>query len=379
MADTHSGDPRPADDLEAAARQMLAPEVYDYYAGGSESEITLDEAVSSWKRWRLRPRMLTGVSKPELTTTLLGTQVASPIGVAPWALQRMAHPDGELATAAGCAPTRTLMTVATTATTSLREVAAVAPEAAKWFQLYQVHGPAYTDDLVRRAADAGYRALVLTVDLPVLGRRLRDVVNDFQLPEGLVMANHPEPASATGRSAAEVGSSVPASSSGASVRRLSEALNAAEKTPPWTYADLEHFAGLTDLPLVVKGVLRGDDAVACLRAGASAIWVSTHGGRQVDRAVSSASALPEVVAAVGGDAEVYVDGGIRSGTDALVALALGARAVFVARPIIWGLTTAGAAGVSAVLSRLCSELSHCMTLCGVGSVERVPRDLVLPI
>lgn len=361
-------------DLEARARALLPPAVYDYYAGGSESETTLREAPLAWQRFRLRPRMLTGVVSPELFTTLLGTAVSSPIGVPPWALQRMAHPDGELATAAACAQVGSLMTVSTTATASLGEVAAVAPESPKWFQLYQVHGPAYTDDLVRRAADAGYRALVLTVDLPVLGRRLRDLVNDFQLPEGLMMANHPD--QATEPADAEMPTSAGAGS-GVSVRRLSQALDAADKTPPWTYADVEHFAGLTDLPVVVKGVLRGDDALQCLEAGAAAVWVSTHGGRQVDRAISSAAALADVVSAVSERAEVYVDGGIRSGTDVLVALALGARAVFCGRPIIWGLATAGADGVAAVLADLGTELSHSMTLCGVASVERVTRDLVM--
>jgi 4-hydroxymandelate oxidase len=360
-------------DLEARARELLPPAVYDYYAGGSETETTLLEAPLAWRRWRLRPRMLSGVSAPELTTTVLGTPVASPIGVAPWALQRMAHPEGELATAAGCARTGSLMTLSTTATVPLDEVAVVAPESAKWFQLYQVHGPAYTDDLVRRAAAAGYRALVLTVDLPILGRRLRDLANDFQLPEGLVMANHPDQA------AEPVNPELPVSAaggSGVSVRRLSEALDSVDETPPWTYADVEHFAGLTDLPVVVKGVLRGDDAQRCLEAGASAVWVSTHGGRQVDRAVSSAAALVDVVSAVNDHAEVYVDGGIRSGTDALIALALGARAVFCARPVIWGLAIDGVDGVADVLSRLRTELAHTMTLCGVASVQRVPRDLV---
>lgn len=367
----------PAADLEARARQLLPAAVYDYYAGGSETETTLREATPAWQRWRLRPRMLTGVAAPELATTFLGSPVASPIGVAPWALQRMAHPNGELATAAACARTGTLMTVSTTATASLADVAAVDPESPKWFQLYRVHSPAYTDDLVRRAADAGYRALVVTVDLPILGRRLRDLVNDFQLPEGLAMANHPDQSHAAGPRDAEA--ELPGHAPGAAagpVRSLNQALDADEANPPWTYTDLERFVGLTDLPVVAKGVLRGDDALLCLEAGAAAVWVSTHGGRQVDRAISSAAALADVVTAVGDRAEVYVDGGIRSGTDALVALALGARGVFCGRPIIWGLATGGADGVANVLSNLRLELAHAMTLCGIGSVERVPRDLL---
>lgn len=366
----------PAADLEARARELLPGDVYDYYAGGSETETTLREAPLAWQRWRLRPRMLTGVAAPDLATTFLGSPVASPIGVSPWALQRMAHADGELATAAACARTGTLMTVSTTATTSLGDVAAVAPGSPKWFQLYRVHSPAYTDDLVRRAADAGYRALVLTVDLPVLGRRLRDLANDFQLPEGLVMANHPDESPEAGTSQADDELPMQPPSSAVPVRSLNQALDADEANPPWTYADLERFVGLTDLPVVVKGVLRGDDALLSLEAGAAAVWVSTHGGRQVDRAISSAAALADVVTAVGDHAEVYVDGGIRSGTDALVALALGARGAFCGRPIIWGLATGGTDGVAGVLSNLQVELAHAMTLCGIGSVERVPRDLL---
>ncbi len=377
MADT---DPAyaglPAADLEALARELLPAAVYDYYAGGSETETTLREATLAWQHWRLRPRMLTGVAVPELATTFLGSPVASPVGVSPWALQRMAHPDGELATAGGCARTGTLMTVSTTATTSLADVAAVAPESPKWFQLYRVHSPAYTDDLVRRAADAGYRALVVTVDLPVLGRRLRDLVNDFRLPDGLVMANQPDQTHLAGPSNAD---ELPVQTPGAAagpVRSLSQALDADETNPPWTYADIEHFVGLTELPVVVKGVLRGDDALLSLDAGAAAVWVSTHGGRQVDRAISSAAALVDVVTAVGEGVEVYVDGGIRSGTDALIALALGARGVFCGRPIVWGLATGGIDGVAGVLTRMRTELAHAMTLCGIASAEQVPRDLL---
>ncbi|MDQ4037187.1 MAG: alpha-hydroxy-acid oxidizing protein [Actinomycetota bacterium] len=362
----------PGSDLEARAREMLTPAVYDYYAGGSETETTLREAPLAWRRWRLRPRMLSGVISPDLSTTLLGAQVGCPVGVAPWALQRMAHPDGELATAAACARTGTLMTVSTAATVPLAEVAAVAPESPKWFQLYHVHDRAYTDDLVRRAADAGYRALVLTVDLPVLGRRYRDIVNDFQLPEGLVLANHPDLTDPEDSAEAPVH----ADDMREPLRRLDSALDASDQTPPWTYADLERIAGLTDLAVVVKGVLRGDDAAQCLAAGASAVWVSTHGGRQVDRAIPSSAALSDIVAAVGDQTEIYVDGGIRSGTDVLIALALGARAVFCGRPIIWGLTTGGADGVAAVLTELRAQLAHSMTLCGVASVERVSRDLL---
>jgi len=332
--------------LEQGARGILPPAVLDYYAGGAEAEITLGEATAAWRAWRLRPRVLRGASAMQLGTTLLGSEVRTPIGVAPWAYQSLAHPDGERGCARGAAAAGALMTVSTSASTSLEDVAATAPSSPKWFQLYRRHSPAHTDDLARRAGRAGYRALVLTVDLPVLGRRLRDETNAFTLPADLPLGNHPS---------ADV---VPAD------------------TPAWTFDDIGRFADLSGLPVVVKGVLRGDDAARCVQAGAAAVWVSTHGGRQADPVVSSAAALPEVVAAVGGDAEVYADGGIRSGSDVLTALALGATAVFVGRPAIWGLATGGADGVARVLAGLSAQLAHTMVLCGLFDVRSVDRDTV---
>jgi 4-hydroxymandelate oxidase len=333
--------------LEARAQEALGRGVYDFYAGGAESETTLGEATDAWRRRRLRPRVLRGVSTVRLGTTLLGTEVGTPIGVAPWAYQAMAHPDGERGTARGAAAAGALMTVSTSATTSLADVAATEPAAAKWFQLYRLHSPAHTDDLARRAGDAGFRALVLTADVPVLGRRLRDLTGDFALPADLPLPNQP------------VSGTV-----------------AAADTPVWKLNDIGRFADLSGLPVVVKGVLRGDDARSCVDAGASAVWVSTHGGRQVDPVVASADALPEVVDAVGDDVEVYADGGIRAGSDVLTALALGARAVFVGRPAIWGLATGGADGVARVLAGLTAELAHTMVLCGLDDVTAVPRDTV---
>lgn len=338
--------------LEERAHELLPPDVFDYYAGGAEPETTLGEAPGSWRSWRLRPRVLRGITSVPLDTELLGSPVRSPVGVAPWAYQGMAHPDGELATARGAAAAGSLMTVSTSATHTLEEVAAEVPDSARWFQLYRLHSGAHTDDLARRAGAAGYGALVLTVDLPLLGRRRRDLRHDFALPAGLRMANHP------------------AEGERPSLQDLA--------TATWTFDDIARFGDLSGLPVVVKGVLRGDDAARCVQAGAAAVWVSTHGGRQVDPAVPSAHALPEVVDAVGDEVEVYADGGIRSGSDVLTALALGARAVFVGRPTIWGLATRGADGVSGVLTALGEELAHTMALCGVDDVRSVPRDTVVP-
>ena len=341
------------DRLEAAAREQLPADVHDYYAGGAETETTLAEAPLAWRSWRLRPRVLRGVTTVRLGTELLGSPVRTPIGVAPWAYQGMAHPGGEPATARGARAAGALMTVSTSATASLEEVAAETAGSPAWFQLYRLHSSRHTDDLARRAGDAGYRALVLTVDLPLLGRRRRDLRHDFALPAGLRMANHP-----------------PADGDRSSLQDRAMAA--------WTFDDVARLGDLSGLPVVVKGVLRGDDAARCVQAGASAVWVSTHGGRQVDPAVASAHALPEVVDAVGADVEVYVDGGIRTGSDALTALALGATAVFVGRPTIWGLATGGADGVAGVLTALGDELAHTMALCGLDDVRSVPRDTVVP-
>ncbi len=339
------------DRLEARARETLPASIYDYYAGGAETETTMVEAPASWRSWRLRPRVLRGTATVGLRTELLGSPVRTPIGVAPWAYQAMAHSEGELATARGAAAAGALLTVSTSATHTLEEVAAAA-EGPRWFQLYRLHSNRHTDDLARRAGDAGYRALVLTVDVPLLGRRRRDMSHAFALPAGLRMANHPPEGDQP---------------------TLSDLA-----TATWTFDDIARFGELSRLPVVVKGVLRGDDAVRCVQAGASAVWVSTHGGRQVDPAVASAHALPEVVEAVGGDVEVYADGGIRTGSDVLTALALGASAVFVGRPAVWGLATGGADGVARVLTGLREELAHTMALCGLDDVRSVPRDTVTP-
>ncbi|RBY88902.1 alpha-hydroxy-acid oxidizing protein [Blastococcus sp. TBT05-19] len=337
--------------LEARARDSLPRAVFDYYAGGSETETTMREAPDSWRSWRLRPRVLRGVTAPRLGTELLGSAVGTPIGVAPWAYQGMAHPDGELATARAAVATGALMTASTSATHTLEEIVAETGDSPAWFQLYRLHSTAHTEDLARRAGDAGYRALVMTVDVPLLGRRHRDLTNAFALPEGLRMANHPA-----------AGDERP------DLRDLA--------TATWTFDDIARFGEVSGLPVVVKGVLRGDDAVRCVQAGASAVWVSTHGGRQADPAIASAHALPEIVDAVGDDAEVYADGGIRTGSDVLTALALGARAVFLGRPTAWGLADGGADGVARVLAGLTEELAHMMVLCGLEDVRSVPRDSV---
>ncbi len=344
--------------LERRARERLDAAAYDYYAGGADDELTLADNVAAWTRWRLRPKVLRDVSAVDPATTVLGVPVRTPVLVAPTAYQRMAHDEGEVATARGAAAVGTLLCVSTLATVALDEVAAAAPDAPRWFQLYVRRDRAWTAELVARAAAAGYRAIVLTVDVPVLGRRWREERNDFTLPTGMVMAN--------------VGTAPPTvKGSGLA------AYAASEFDPALTFDDVGWLCSLSDLPVVVKGVLRGDDAAAAVDAGAAAVVVSNHGARQLDTAIATADALPEVAAAVGDRAEVYVDGGIRRGTDVVKAVALGARAVLVGRPVLWGLATGGADGVAAVLTELTEEVVRALMLCGAATLDDVDADLLV--
>jgi 4-hydroxymandelate oxidase len=299
------------------------------------------------------------VARVSTATSLLGSQMQVPLAVAPMAYHRMAHPEGEAASAAGAAAAGALYICSTQATMPVEEVAAAAPEGARWFQVYVVRDRGWTAELVGRAAAAGYRALVLTVDVPLLGNRLRDVRNDFRLPTGLAPANAPPAGAARQRELA-----------------VDVIAQAGQFDPGLTPETIGWLAERSGLPVVVKGVLRGDDALACVEAGAVGVVVSNHGGRQLDSVVATADALAEVVAAVGDRVEVYVDGGIRRGTDVLKALVLGARAVLVGRPVLWGLTMGGAHGVERVLSGLAGELQLAMALCGAAGVDDLTPDLI---
>jgi 4-hydroxymandelate oxidase len=340
-------------ELEREARERLEPDAYDYFAGAADDELTAAANLVAWRRLRLRPHVLRDVGKVSTATTVLGAPVSLPVLVAPIAYQRLAHPEGEAATQRGAAEAGTLMLLSTQATVSLEEVAAAAPDAPRWFQLYVYRDRRIAADLVARAAAAGYRAVVLTADLPVPGNRLRDLRNRFELPPWTGLANLSAPEA-----------------------RVDVVKIARYFDPTLTMETIGWLRGLSELPVVVKGVLRGDDAAACLEAGAAAIIVSNHGGRQLDSAVTSAEALPEVVEAVAGRAEVYVDGGIRRGTDVVKALALGARAVLVGRPVVWGLASGGAAGVRAVLDGYREELERSLALCGAASLADLTPDLV---
>ena len=333
---------------------------YDYYRSGADAQESLRANREAFARWRLWYRVLVDVASRDLSTTVLGTEIASPILIAPTAYHRLAHPDGEIATAQAAAAVGTIHVVSTLATTSLEEVAA-ASAAPKWFQLYVHKDRGFTRSLVERAEASGYRAIALTVDTPILGRRLADERNGFCLPEGLVMSN---------LIAAGAGEAPPGS--------MLSGYVAARHDPSLTWKDVEWLRSLTRLPVVLKGIVRADDAVRAAQAGAQAIIVSNHGARQLDGAPATLEALPLVADAVAGRCEVLMDGGIRWGTDVLKALALGARAVLVGRPVLWGLAVNGRDGVVRVLELLGTELSNAMALAGCASVAAIDRDLCRP-
>lgn len=344
-------------DLRERARAVIDPVAFDYFASGADDEVTLAENEAAWQQLRLLPKVLRDVSMVDPSVTVLGERIAAPVIVAPTAYHRLAHHEGEAATARGTAEAGTIMCVSTLATVSLEDVAAAAPGGPRWFQLYIRRDRAFTEHLVGRAAAAGYSALVLTVDLPVAGRRWRDEQNNFTLPEGLIMANFDAPAPTV------AGSGI-------------AAYAAAEFDRSMTFDDVTWLRDVSGLPVIVKGVLRTDDAVAAVDAGAAAVIVSNHGARQLDTTVATAHALPPIIQGVDGRAEVYVDGGIRRGTDVLKAIALGARAVLIGRPVVWALATGGADGVRDLLRELTDEFVRALILSGTPTLGDITADLL---
>ena len=349
-------------ELEDMARAKVPRAIFDYIAGGAEDEVTLRRNREAFGRWALRPRVLRDVSKRDTKTVLLGERVSMPVCVAPTSFHALVHPEGEVATARGSAAAETILIASTVSTKPLEEIAAAA-DAPRWFQLYVYKDRAVTEELVNRAVKAGYKALCLTADTPVLGRRERDGRNAFTLPPGFGIANL-KPAGLDGMPEVEQGS--------AFAQYVTDLLDSS-----LTWDDVDWLKSISPLPLVVKGIMTAEDAVLAVDHGIAGIVVSNHGGRQLDSTLGSLDALPEVVAAVRGRIEVYLDGGIRRGTDVLKALALGAKAVFVGRPVLWGLALGGADGVRAVLDELRTELDTAMALAGCAALKDIESSLVL--
>lgn len=348
-------------ELQEMARAQLPQATFDYIAGGAADEVTLRRNREAFDHWALRPRVLIDVARVDPSTSVLGERVSFPVLVAPTSFHGLVHPEGELATARGTADAGTLMVVSTIATRSLEEIASHV-RAPRWFQLYVYRDREVTRNLVDRAVKAGYRAICLTVDTPRLGRRERDERNRFTLPPDLSIANL-KPAGLDALPPAKRGSAFP--------HYVDDLLDAS-----LTWKDVKWLRTISPLPLIVKGIMTGEDAAIAMEHEVDGIVVSNHGGRQLDSTLATIDALPDVVAVVRSRGEVYLDGGVRRGTDVLKALALGARAVLVGRPILWGLALGGAEGVRTVLDRLGKEVELAMALAGCRSCPDIGSTLV---
>jgi 4-hydroxymandelate oxidase len=346
--------------MEEEARRAIGEMGYAYYSGGAEDERLLMDNVAAWARWRLHPRVLVDVSAVSTATTVLGSPVASPVLLAPTAIQGLAHPEGEVASARGAAAAGTCMVLSSLATRSLEDVAEAAPGSPLWMQVYVLRDRGRTTALVDRAVAAGYRALVLTADAPVPGLRRRELRGGVHLPDDLTLPNLGDAATARAHEGGFL------------------AVVARELDPSLTYDDIGWLADRSGLPVVVKGVLRADDAARCVDAGAAAVVVSNHGARQLDDAPATADVVGAVADALGGQAEIYVDGGVRRAADVAKALALGARGVLVGRPALWALATGGVEGVAGLLAWFHAELCRVLALVGAPTLDRLDRTLVQP-
>jgi isopentenyl diphosphate isomerase/L-lactate dehydrogenase-like FMN-dependent dehydrogenase len=351
--------PLNVDEWEVTAKGLLPPMVYDYYAGGAEDEVTLRENRAAYARYAFRPRVLVDVSRIDTSVELLGETLPHPILLAPAAFQRLAHEEGECATARAARATDTVLVASTLSTRTIEEIADAGGRV--WFQLYVFRDRELSREIVARAEAAGARALCLTVTVPVQGRRERDARNRFALPPGLEMANF--------RGATQ--SRFPV----APASRL-EAFIHGEFDPALDWKAVEWLRSVTRLPVLLKGVTSPGDARLAVAHGASGIIVSNHGGRQLDGAEATLACLPRVVRAVRGRIPVLVDGGIRRGSDAVKAMALGAAAVLIGRPYLWGLAVEGEAGVAAVVTQLRTELERTLALLGRPVLREVRRDVL---
>ena len=347
--------------LEELARSRISDMAFQYIVGGAEDEVTLRANRSAYQDYRFMPRVLRDVSDVRLGTTALGTKIAFPVIVAPTGFHRLCHPEGEVATAQGTSDGGTIFTASTIANCSLEDIAK-GSDGPKWFQLYVFKDRGVTESLVKRAKKAGYKALVLTVDLPVHGRRERDMRTGFHLPKGLTMGNFP--------------AGPLASRSGGDSSLKTFVAEQFDATLTWE--DVKWLKKVSGLPVIVKGILHPDDAALAVKNGVDGVVVSNHGGRQLDHTVATLDALPAVVDAVEGRCEVFLDGGVRRGTDVLKAVALGARAVLVGRPVLWGLALGGRRGVAGVLDHLQREARTSMQILGAPSVADLDMSYLVP-
>ncbi|CAH2053749.1 unnamed protein product [Thlaspi arvense] len=344
-------------EFQELAKRALPKMYYDFYSGGAEDQHTLKENVEAFRRITFRPRVLVDVSKIDMSTTILGYPISAPIMIAPTANHMLAHPEGETATAKAAAACNTIMIVSYMASCTVEEVASSC-NAVRFLQVYVYKRRDVTAQLVKRAEKAGFKAIVLTVDVPKLGRREADIKNKMISPqlrnfEGL-FSTEVRPSE---------GSGVEAFAS----RALDASLN---------WKDIEWLRSITKLPILIKGILTREDALKAVEAGVEGIVVSNHGARQLDYSPATITVLEEIVQAVGGRIPVLFDGGVRRGTDVFKALALGARAVLVGRPIVYGLAAKGEDGVKKVIEMLKNEFEITMALSGCPTVDDITRSHV---
>uniref|UniRef100_A0A3Q4BV23 (S)-2-hydroxy-acid oxidase n=1 Tax=Mola mola TaxID=94237 RepID=A0A3Q4BV23_MOLML len=344
-------------DFENYAKEHLSKAAWDYYAGGADEGCTRDDNLLAYKRIRLRPRILRDVSVSDTRTTVQGTQINFPIGIAPSAFQCLAWHEGEVATARATESLNTCYITSTYSTCSVEEIVAAAPDGYRWFQLYVYRDRKLTEQIVHRVEALGYKALVLTVDVPYTGKRRNNLRNQFKLPPHLKIKNLDGVSQET-----------------AGMDEYGILVNTLDPSISWK--DVNWLKSITRLPVIIKGVLTKEDAELAVEHGVQGIIVSNHGGRQLDGCLASIDALPEIVDTVQGRIEVYLDGGIRTGSDVLKSLALGAKCVFIGRPAVWGLAYKGEEGVKEVLQILNDEFRLSMALSGCRNVAEINRNLI---
>ncbi|KAJ2450778.1 Hydroxyacid oxidase 1 [Coemansia sp. RSA 2336] len=364
-----SGEPVCIKDLEKIAEHVMPGGAWGYYASGANDEQTRRENEEAFDAYRLHPRVLRDVSKISTETTILGQKTKTPLGIAPCAMHKLAHPLGEAATSRAAAQHGSVMILSTYSTTSMEKVIAQGDGSTQyWLQLYVYEQRSVSETLVRRAERAGFKAIVLTVDAPVLGRRLVDARNRFNPPPHLRLENFMDP---------DVANSTYAPDQPLSVNETFGATFGANGDQTLSWANgISWLKRITSLPIIVKGILTAEDTQLAISHGCAGVIVSNHGGRQLDGSLSTIDALAQVVQAAGDKLEVYMDGGIRKGTDIFKALALGARAVFVARPVLWGLAYKGEEGVLHALGLLQSELELAMMLAGTTCLAEIDESYV---
>jgi 4-hydroxymandelate oxidase len=337
------------------AEAVMEPGAWGYITGGAGDEVTVAENRAAFAALRLLPRMLRGAGAASTATTVLGAEIAAPILVAPMAYQGCIHPDGDLNTAAAAAAAGLGMCLSSLSNHDLADVAAASGDGLRWYQLYPYRDAGMTEEVVARARENGYRALIVTVDVPTYGVRERDVASGFAVPSHLRLPSVPVPPGTASITPGEV---------------------SALMKMDLGWPDIERFAATSGMPVVVKGLLHPDDAARAIDAGARGVIVSNHGGRQLDTAIPTIEALPEIADRVAGRCEIYLDSGVRRGTDVLKAIALGAQTVLIGRPIAWANGAAGRQGVATVLAQIVAEIENAMILAGCADIREISPDLV---